>query len=276
MAIYLLILIAIALYVAASVVTAMHISGHGENNSSDGLSGLIAASYGLACAALLFHLIATSQMSFVGDSLNFSLASMVVLVSGIVVLFFLVGGLAMPIRRLGILVYPLTILSLIFAVSWGGEPSTLERQGGAFTIHILISISAYALLAIASIQALLYLYQENLINKRSSPTMLMALPPLQTMEVLLFRLVTIGFALLTLALLSGAAFSQQIFGHAFAFNHHTILAVLGWLVFATLLIKRARHGLRGSHAVSWTIGGFLLIQLGYFGTKIVSESLSVQ
>lgn len=281
MANYLLILIAIALYLAASVVTAMYIRGSGKDNMAGGLDKLIAASYWLACAALVFHLFAVSQISFIGHSLNFSVASMVVLVSGIVVLFFLVGGLAMPIRRLGILVYPLTIISLIFAISWGGGPSTpeshgSEHQGIAFTMHILISISAYALLAIASIQALLYLYQEKLIKKRSSPAMLMALPPLQTMEALLFRLVTIGFTLLTLALVSGAAFSQQIFGHAFAFNHHTILAVLGWLVFATMLVKRARHGLRGSHAVSWTIGGFLLIQLGYFGTKIVSESLSVQ
>jgi len=77
-------------------------------------------------------------------------------------------------------------------------------------------------------------------------------------------------------LISGAIFSQEIFGHAFVFKHHTILAFLGWLVFAILLLKRVKQGLRGSQAVIWTISGFLLIQLGYFGTKIVSESLSLQ
>lgn len=265
--------VAIALYLAATILVALYIRSTSKQTAS---FGLIRASFGVAGIALALHLYNAGQISVIDGALNFSLASMVVLVSGIVVLTFLLGGLAIPIRRLGILVYPLTILSLLFATVWGGEPITLKQQSTAFNAHILISLSAYALLAIASIQALLYVYQERQIKKRTNPAMLMALPPLQTMETLLFRLVGFGFALLSLALLSGAVFSQQIFGHAFAFNHHTILAVLGWLVFAILLYKRVRHGLRGSQAVVWTIAGFLLIQLGYFGTKIVSESLAVQ
>jgi len=268
-----LIFVSTALYMAATAVVAWYIRG--KSKQSDTLA-MIRVSFGLACLAMIAHLGLISKVSFIHDTLNFSLASMVILVSGIVVLIFLLGGLAMPIRRLGVLVYPMTILSLLFALSWGDEPAMLDRNSMAFNAHILISLSAYALLAIASIQALLYVYQERQIKKRANPTMLMALPPLQTMEMLLFRLLGFGFGLLTLALLSGAAFSQQIFGHAFVFQHHTILAVAGWLVFAVLLFKRVRHGMRGSQAMVWTIAGFLLIQLGYFGTKLVSESLSVQ
>jgi len=230
----------------------------------------------VAFIALLAHLIAASQLCFINGSLNFGLSSMALLISGIVTGIFLLGGLAMPIRRLGILVFPLTVLSLLFSMLWKTDSATLPNTGLAFNAHILISLTAYALLTIAAIQALLYVFQERQIKKRTNPAMLMALPPLQTMEALLFRLVAYGFGFLTLALVSGAIFSQQIFGHAFAFKHHTILAVLGWLVFAVLLYKRAKQGLRGSQAVVWTIGGFLLIQLGYFGTKIVSESLTVQ
>lgn len=182
----------------------------------------------------------------------------------------------MPIRRLGILVFPFTIISLVFAFFWGNNITLLENQSLAFSSHIVISLLAYCLLAIASIQALLYSYQERQIKHRTNPAMLLALPPLQTMELLLFRLVGFGFAVLSLTLVSGAIFSQEIFGHAFVFKHHTILALLGWLVFAILLFKRVKHGLRGSIAVIWTISGFLLIQLGYFGTKIVSEILSLQ
>jgi len=103
----------------------------------------------------------------------------------------------------------------------------------------------------------------------------MALPPLQTMEQLLFRLVGVGFVLLSLTLISGALFSQEIFGQAFTFKHHTILALMGWVVFAILLFKRMTTGIRGSQAVIWTISGFLLIKLGYFGTKIISQSLAM-
>ena len=261
------------LYLVASGMVFLHIR---KISSESGISNWITAATAVAWVAAAFHLWLAYQVSFSSGALNFSLSSMAVLVSAIVVLLFLLGGLLMPIRRLGILVFPLTVLSLLFAALWGDSVTTILTQSGAFTAHILISIAAYALLAIASVQALLYVYQERQIKNRANPTMLKAMPPLQTMEVLLFRLVGAGFVLLTLTLLSGAFFSQQIFGYPFTFKHHTVLAIMGWLVFAILLYKRVRHGLRGSQAVAWTIGGFLLIQLGYFGTKIVSESLALQ
>lgn len=202
--------------------------------------------------------------------------SMAVLISAILVLTFLLGSLALPIRRLGVLVFPLTIVSLIFSILWPSEADSTRRLTGLLGAHVFISIVAYCMLAIATIQGLLYVYQERQLKRRVSPAMLMALPPIQTMETLLFRLLWAGFALLTLTVVTGALFSKEIFGHAFEFKHHIILATLGWLVFAILLYKRVSHGLRGTRAVTWTIAGFLLIQLGYFGTKIVSETLSVQ
>lgn len=227
-----------------------------------------------AAMATLAHLAYAYNVSLIDRSLNFSLSSMAVLVSGILVLIYMFAATAMPIRRLGILVFPLAMLSLLFSVAWQSPALTLNDRGIAFNAHILISVLAYSLITIAAIQALLYVYQERQIKNRTNPTMLMALPPLQTMEQLLFRLIGVGFALLTLTLVSGAFFSQQLFGHAFEFKHHTILASLGWFVFAMLLFLRIKDGLRGSQAVVWTLAGFLLIQLGYFGTKLVSESLA--
>lgn len=236
----------------------------------------VTASFVTASIGAICHIAYALDISFIDQSLNISLSSMMVLMSAMVMLMFLLGGLIMPIRRLGILVFPLTIFSLLFAFLWGDQVAMLDNRSFAFSAHIVISLLAYCLLAIASVQALLYIFQERQIKQRTNPAMLMAFPPLQTMELLLFRLVGVGFVILTLTLVSGAVFSQQIFGHPFVFKHHTILALLGWLMFAILLFKRVKHGLRGSRAVIWTISGFLLIQLGYFGTKIVSESLSLQ
>jgi len=271
----LLAFIAMAFYSIATVLLVVYLRamtvGSGDTKDNKITVSYIAASIGAA-----FHIGYALKFSFVGQALNVSLSSMMVLMSGMIMTIFLLGGQIMPIRRLGILMFPSTIISLIFAFLWGDQIAVLDNRGLAFSAHIIISMLAYCLLAIASIQALLYIYQERQIKHRTNPAMLMALPPLQTMELLLFRLVGVGFLVLSLTLISGAVFSQQIFGHAFVFKHHTILALLGWVVFAILLVKRFRHGLRGSQAVIWTIGGFLLIQLGYFGTKIVSESLSLQ
>ncbi|NND82627.1 MAG: cytochrome c biogenesis protein CcsA [Gammaproteobacteria bacterium] len=208
--------------------------------------------------------------------IDFSLSGMMVLVSAILSALFLLGCAFMPIRRLGLLVFPLAAFSLVFAYLWNSEVIVLEVAGKSMTVHILLSIAAFALLTIAAVQALLYLYQDRQFKRRTNPAMLMALPPLQTMESLLVKLVTSGFVLLTIALISGAAFSREIFGQAFEFKHHTVLALAGWVVFGVLLWQRFKGGLSGHSAAIWVVAGAILLQLGYFGTKFISESLNIQ
>jgi len=264
-------------YVLASVLIAKAV--HAKNKNDVKLSSLTPA-FLCASLSLIFHWLYTVNISWSNNLLNFSLSSMTTLVSALLVSIYLLGCLGMRIRKLGILVFPFAAICLIFAFFWAytgnSEPVYLDRKSNAFNLHILISLLAYSLLNIAVIQALIYAYQDRQFKNRTAATLLAALPPLQTMELLLFRLITVGFILLTLTLASGAVFSQEIFQQAFEFNHHTALAILGWVVFALLLFKRYKSGLRGSQAVIWTVSGFLLIQLGYFGTKFITESFNIQ
>lgn len=231
----------------------------------------------VAFCALTSHLAYVTLLVSQQGALDFSLSSMSAVVSLLLVGIFMLGCLGMEIARLGILVFPLAGLSLVFSFFWSGETAVLSGRQllpiSAFSAHVMVSVLAYCLLAIATIQALLFRYQEQQIKNRAAPSVLSALPPLQTMEQLLFRLIWMGFILLTLALLSGAVFGVEIFGQPFEFNHHTVLALLGWIVFAALLVQKIRGALLGSHAVIWTVAGFLLIQLGYFGTKFINESM---
>ena len=267
---HILLLIAIALYSIATALIARQLRS--PSNDVDGLP----RSFYIACLAAAMHGIYTVITCFAGARLNLSLSSMAVVVSLITTVIFLLAGTRMSIRRLGILVFPMTILSLVFSLAWPESDEINPSTNTLLSVHILISLSAYAFITLALIQALLHWYQERQIRARTQPAMLTALPPLQTMELLWFRLVLLGFSCLTLTLVSGALFSQQIFGHAFVFQHHTVLAVMGWFVFLVLIFNRLRTGLRGIQAALWTFLGFGLIQLGYFGTKIVSESLHFQ
>ena len=268
-----LLFLAIFGYLLATLLIARTVSA--KDNASSLSTPFLCAALGL-----IAHWTYTINISWSNNLLNFNLSSMTTLVSALIVSIYLVGCLTMRIRKLGILVFPLTVLCLLFSLLWAelgnNEAVYLDRQSNAFNVHILISLLAYSLLNIAVIQALLYAYQDRQFKNRTSTTLLSALPPLQTMELLLFRLITIGFIFLTLTLASGAIFSQQIFHQAFEFNHHTALAILGWIVFAILLFKRYKSGLRGSQAVIWTVSGFLLILLGYFGTKLITESINIQ
>ena len=77
--------------------------------------------------------------------------------------------------------------------------------------------------------------------------------------------------LLTLTLVTGVFFSEQVFGRPFQFNHKTVFGILSWLIFAALLGGRWRYGWRGRIAVRWTLTGFLMLVLAYIGSKFVLE-----
>ncbi|MBI2287114.1 MAG: cytochrome c biogenesis protein CcsA, partial [Nitrosomonadales bacterium] len=105
------------------------------------------------------------------------------------------------------------------------------------------------------------------------PRVLQSLPPLLTMETLLFRMIAIGFVLLTLTLASGVVFSEEIFGKAWQFNHKALFGFISWGVFAVLLWGHYFYGWRGRTAVRWTVSGFVFLLLAYLGTKFVLEVL---
>jgi len=233
---------------------------------------------GMAIVAVALQITHILLMRLNGAPIDFSASTMALIICAVVVVIYLLGCLSLEIQKLGILVFPLAALSVLFSLFWRGNSGVSASPLwplSAFSAHVLVSILAYSLLTIAAVQSVLYLYQEKQLQKRATPAALASLPPLQTMETLLFRLVGMGFVLLSATLFSGALFSNQLFGQAFEFNHHTVLASLGWLVFGALLIRRWRSGIRGLPATILTLCGFALIQLGYFGTKIVTEALTL-
>jgi ABC-type uncharacterized transport system permease subunit len=89
------------------------------------------------------------------------------------------------------------------------------------------------------------------------------------MESLLFEMIGAGFALLTLALVSGFAFLEDMLAQHLV--HKTVLSTLAWLVFGALLIGRFRYGWRGKTAIIWTLSGFVILILAYVGSKAVLE-----
>jgi ABC-type uncharacterized transport system permease subunit len=130
---------------------------------------------------------------------------------------------------------------------------------------------AYSLFTIASLHVLLMALVERRLHGGSVPPVLRSLPPLLTMEQLLFRIIGAGFLLLTLSLGSGMLFSDEMFGKPLQFTHKTIFAILSWIIFGALLVGRRLRGWRGRIALRWTLTGFLMLVLAYIGSKFVLE-----
>ena len=93
------------------------------------------------------------------------------------------------------------------------------------------------------------------------------------METVLFRVIWAGFILLTLTLVSGVVYSEELFGKPAQLTHKTVFGVLSWIIFAALLAGRHVYGWRGRVAVRWTLAGFLTLVLAYLGSKFVLEVL---
>ena len=86
---------------------------------------------------------------------------------------------------------------------------------------------------------------------------------------MLFRTILAGFALLTLVLLTGVLFVEDLLAQHLV--HKTVLSVLSWLLFGGLLLGRWRYGWRGIRAVHWTLAAMALLLLAFFGSKFVLE-----
>lgn len=89
------------------------------------------------------------------------------------------------------------------------------------------------------------------------------------METLLFQMLGAGIIFLTISLISGFLFIEDLFAQHLV--HKTVLSLLAWVIFSGLLIGRSRYGWRGQTAIQWTLIGFVLLLLAYFGSKLVLE-----
>lgn len=180
----------------------------------------------------------------------------------------LTGSLKRPLENLLILLLPLAVISILLATFL---PSSYEAHdfSAGIGFHILLAVLAYSTITIAALHALLLAFQNHQLKDRHSLRFISRLPPLQTMESLLFEILWLGLALLSLVIVSGLVFMDDIFSQHL--THKLVLSFIAWAVFAVLLWGRHRLGWRGRTAIRWTLTGFVFLVLAYFGSKFVLE-----
>jgi ABC-type uncharacterized transport system permease subunit len=171
------------------------------------------------------------------------------------------------------MVLPLAALCAALPVVFPQVHVVAHADSWGFRMHFMAAMLAYSLFTLSALHAVFMGYTERKLHQRSLTKSLASLPPLLTMEALLFRMITIGFVLLTIALGSGAMFSDEIFGKALTLDHKTLFAFVSWGIFAALLVGRHAWGWRGRTALRWTMAGFMALLLAYIGSRFVLEIL---
>ncbi len=208
---------------------------------------------------------------FIWGALNLGLVYALSLILWLTVLVYWLARFFYPLSSLQTLVLPLAAVATALPAIFPEAHILSQPPSGLFDTHVLMAMLAYSLFTIAALHAALISLVEKRLHHARLPRVLQNLPPLLTMETLLFRVIGAGFVLLTITVVSGMLFSEQIFGHPWQFTHKALFGMLSWGVFAVLLLGHHFYGWRGHTAVRWTLSGFGFLVLAYLGSQFVLE-----
>jgi ABC-type uncharacterized transport system permease subunit len=256
-------LAALTLYLLATGLLFKRFWGQ-QNNIRPTLLGVAAAA---VCAhAILFWLAASNS-----GELSVGFYHALSMVAVLVVFLTLAASALRPFENLGIVLFPTAMVTVLLQWLVGAESSPTADLEWQIQLHAALSVFAFAVLSIAAAQALMLALQEHAVKANQFEGPSAVLPALRTMESMLFQLIAVGFGLLTLALLTGVLFVENLLAQHLV--HKTILSGLSWMVFGVLLWGRWRHGWRGRTAIRMTLSGMAVLLLAYFGSKLVLEIL---
>jgi len=267
---------AVCLYFAVSGLIWLHATG-GANAATNKVANKLATPAAirlLVAAVVVLHALQLYEQLYRSGGhgvTNLALGHAVSLVAWTSVTLFLVASLVRRVLNLGVVVLPSGLFGFIIGVALPGEAFFLESLPRGAGWHIAIAIPAYGVLSIAFAQALLLWMHEKQLRRINRRRLFPALPALETMESNLLHLIVLGFALLTVNLLTGMISTHRSHGVLLLFNHHILLSLLAWAGFGALLAGRALFGWRGQMAAQWTIAAFAVLALAYFGTRFVQQ-----
>ena len=256
---------AIILYVSCSIYLggqAWHGIKHPKLNQLATTAGFIA----LAGHAYILHL-----TMFGSSGVDFSVLKVASLSCWLLTLSTLCSSLRLPVNNLLTPLYLLSAITLVLALSIQSPPQIIPDITYSISVHILLSILAYCVFTVAAMQAVIVGMQDRLLRQHKTDGFINTLPPLQTMETLLFDMLWTGQVLLSAALAIG--FYANLETPDALSSHKVVFAIISWGLFSVLLWGRHRLGWRGQTAINWTLVGFAFLMLSYFGSKLVFEFL---
>jgi len=223
--------------------------------------------------AVAAHAVSAFGVIKTATGYHFGITEISTLITLSISLLVLISSLRKPLENLFLGLFPLAVVTILgsLTIASNYQPITM---GFGLASHILLSIVAYSLITIAAMQAAFLAFQNRQLKHHHASGLVSKFPPLQDMETFLFELLWVGEILLGLGIVAGFAFNEDIWAHA-GIIHKTFFSILAWFVFAGLLWGRHRMGWRGQTAIRGTLTGFVLLLVGFYGSKFVIEYVLV-
>ncbi|MBV6306259.1 cytochrome c biogenesis protein CcsA [Candidimonas humi] len=230
-------------------------------------------------SAIILHGIALHQAILTDNGLRLSWALGLSAAIWVGMIIFWLESLILRIDGLLLILLPAVTLVTVVAAAFPQGYVVAHAHNDWLRVHLLIALTAYGLITVAALHAILMTaldrHLHRPVEQEASRGIISrafdSMPPLLVQEHLLFRLIWIGFIVLTLAVGSGAMVSIALTGRPFPLDHKTVFTLLSWITFGGLLIGRYARGWRGRIALRWTLVGFVFLLLAYTGSRFVLE-----
>lgn len=257
-------LIAIISYLISSIFQARRLRNRKVDESPDKLV------FAFGVIAVLTHAVSAGSVIRHPDGYHFGIVQISTLIFASISVIVLISSLRKPFGALIVGLFPLAALSIAASITITSTFPPQDLHAG-IAAHILLSILGYSTLTIAALQATFLAFQNYQLRHRHAASVIKRFPPLQDMENFLFELLWVGQVLLSLGLIAGFIFIDDMWAQGLL--HKTFFSILAWLIFSVLLWGRHRLGWRGTTAIRGTLIGFLFLILGFYGSKFVLEFL---
>jgi len=221
--------------------------------------------------AVLAHGVSAYGVIKATNGYHFGISEISTLITVSISLLVIISSLRKPLENLFLGLFPLAILSILASLTVSSQfPPT--QMSIALASHVIVSILAYSFFTIAALQAGFLAYQNHHLKHGQLRGFTSKLPPLQDMEAFLFELLWVGQLLLSIGIVIGGVFFDDVWGRD-GIIHKSFFSVLAWFVFAVLLWGRHQLGWRGLTAIKGTLSGFGLLIIGFYGSKFALEYL---
>jgi ABC-type uncharacterized transport system permease subunit len=240
-----------------------------QGDSHHGRGGRIAAA-AIAAIGAVVHMVALAQERRMDPLAALSLGDVLALVALVIAVTAIVMALRPRLRGMAALLLVIAAL-LEAAFSEGARQFSIGQPGWELAFHVAMATTAFAFLTIGAVLAVAQVVVARKLRSRQPLGWLKILTPIESVESGCFHSIRAGFAVLTLALVTGAFFVDNLFAQHLV--HKVVLAIIAWIVFGILLFGRWRFGWRGRQALRWTLAGYVLLGLSYFGSKLILENV---
>ncbi len=188
-----------------------------------------------------------------------------------IVVLFLYHEYRYKLRLLGSFTMPIVFIFMFSSSIFPREIQTLSPvlKSYWFGIHVVLAFLGDAAFALACGVGIMYLLQEKFVKSKHLSGLFLKLPSLQTLDEINYHLITLGFPLLTLAMITGVIWANTAWGTYWRWDPKEVWSLITWFIYALVLHTRLTLGWRGKKAAILSIIGFVVVIFAFFGVTLI-------